>query len=339
VGFSGIMPTPMATTQDFANWVCGELLLPEYLLFVLRSMQHEFEHMTQGSTHQTIYMPDLKKLAIPLPPRAEQEAIVSRIRARIVTIDAAIADHERNIDLLAERRRTLVSSAVTRGIDPKAPMRESGFAAAGTMPAHWQVRRLKSLSPSISVGIVVTPAKYYVDAGVPRLRSFNVKPGLIDTYGLAFISAESNQLHAKSILHAGDLVSVRTGRPGTTAIVPQALEGANCIDILIVRRSPLIDSEFLCLFLNSDAAAEQFSLGSEGAIQQHFNVGTMRNLQVLCPPVAEQRQIVAFVREHAAPIDAAAEKTRRAIELLREYRQSLITAAVTGRLAPESPAS
>lgn len=121
VGFSGIMPRPMATTQDFANWVCGPSLVPEYLLYVLRSMRHEFDRMMQGSTHQTIYMPDLKKLTIPLPPLDEQHAIVAFVRARNAAIDAAAVEARRAIELLHEYRQSLIIAAVTGRIAPEAP--------------------------------------------------------------------------------------------------------------------------------------------------------------------------------------------------------------------------
>ena len=120
VGFSGIMPRPMATTQDFANQVCGSSLIPEYLLYVLRSMQHEFFRTTQGSTHQTIYMPDLKKLAIPLPPLDEQRAIVAHLRARAAALDAAAETARRAIELLREYRQSLVTAAATGRIAPEA---------------------------------------------------------------------------------------------------------------------------------------------------------------------------------------------------------------------------
>ena len=90
VGFSAIMGTPMATTQDFVNWVCGHKVLPEYLLYVFRSMRVEFERLKFGSTHSTIYMPDVAKLSMPLPPVPEQRKIVEAARTRKQKIDALI---------------------------------------------------------------------------------------------------------------------------------------------------------------------------------------------------------------------------------------------------------
>jgi type I restriction enzyme, S subunit len=200
------------------------------------------------------------------------------------------------------------------------------------MPAHWELRRLKTISPEITVGIVVEPSKYYVDEGVPALRSLNVQSGLISTENLVFISAESNDLLSKSRLQAGDLVSVRSGQTGVTAVVPVDLEGCNCIDLIIIRK-PLRDCErYLRWFCAADCARWQFDVGSGGAIQQHFNIGMAMNLVVALPPPTEQRAIADFLACEVAKLEALNENAESAIELLRERRSALITAAVTGQI-------
>src|SRR5205085_1793436 len=115
---------------------------------------------------------------------------------------------------------------------------------------------------------------YYQDSGVPCLRSLNVRESGLSDADLVYISKESNEELSKSMVYAGDLVVVRTGQPGTTAIVNHRFHGANCIDLIIIRKSHQIESDYLAYFLNSDAARFQFSEGSGGAIQQHFNIET-----------------------------------------------------------------
>jgi len=117
VGFSAIMDVDMATTQDFVNWVCGPTLRPEYLLYVFRSMQHEFRRLTMGSTHQTIYMPDVGRFSTPIPPVPEQDQIVASIRRESAKIDALVAKVLNAIDRLKELRTALISAAVTGKID------------------------------------------------------------------------------------------------------------------------------------------------------------------------------------------------------------------------------
>ncbi len=117
VGFSAIMGVDMATTQDFVNWVCGPELRPEYLLYVFRSMEHEFRRLTMGSTHQTIYMPDVGAFATPVPSTTEQGRIVAYVRSETMHIDALTVKVRDAIDRLKELRTALISAAVTGKID------------------------------------------------------------------------------------------------------------------------------------------------------------------------------------------------------------------------------
>jgi type I restriction enzyme S subunit len=117
VGFSAIMPVEMATSQDFADWVPGPRVTSEYLLYTFRSMRREFDRLMMGSTHQTIYMPDIRKLEMPLPPLEEQWAVVDHVRRSTGTIDSLVDKTRRSIDLLREYRTALIAAAVTGQID------------------------------------------------------------------------------------------------------------------------------------------------------------------------------------------------------------------------------
>jgi type I restriction enzyme, S subunit len=117
VGFSGIMPRPMATSQDFWNWICGPKLDPMFLLMLFRAMKPYFNSLMMGSTHKTIYQADAASIQIPLPPLAEQRAIVAHLDEKCGKIDQLKAKAERAIELLRERRSALISAAVTGKID------------------------------------------------------------------------------------------------------------------------------------------------------------------------------------------------------------------------------
>jgi len=117
VGFSGIMPIEMATTQDFVNWVCGPRMSPSYLLYVFRSMNQEFKRLIMGSTHQTIYMPDAASFNTPIPPMGEQLKMVKYIHQKKATLDSLEDLVLLSIDRLREYRTALISAAVTGKID------------------------------------------------------------------------------------------------------------------------------------------------------------------------------------------------------------------------------
>lgn len=287
---------------------------------------------SDGVTRFGIPKSEIGATLFPIPPLPLQRAIADYLDRETARLDALIATKERLLGLLAEKRRALITRAVTRGLDPHAPLRDSGIPWLGEIPAHWQSRRLKFLSPEITVGIVVTPAKYYESSGVPCLRSLSVQEDGLSHSDLVFISEESNLLHAKSRIHAGDLVAVRSGLPGATAVVDGRFDGANCIDLIIIRRSESFDSYFLSHFLNSEPAKMQFLSGSGGAAQQHFNVETAANLVVPLPPFQEQCQVAQYVAAAAAGLNRVRAATERTIALLKERRAALISAAVTGAI-------
>jgi type I restriction enzyme S subunit len=267
-----------------------------------------------------------------LPPELEQRAIAAFLDRETGRIDALVAKKERLIELLQEKRTALITRAVTKGLDPTVPMKDSGVEWHGEIPAHWRLSRLKEVAPAITVGIVVTPAKYYVDEGVPCLRSLNITRGYVDMTDIVFISPWANDLHRKSKIFVGDVLVVRTGKAGTAIVVPPELDGANCIDLLIIRRSSTLDSRFVYYLINSPATSGQVEAHSVGAIQEHYNTGTLAELQVPAVPLAEQRAIAAFLDRETAKLDALVAKVRDAIERLKELRTALISAAVTGKI-------
>ena len=117
IGFSGIMPVPMATSQDYWNWVCGPRVLPEYLLVVFRSMRPEFDRLMMGSTHRTIYETDAASFHIPVPPLAEQRAIATFLDRQTEYIDTLRGKAEAASERLQEYRTALITAAVTGKID------------------------------------------------------------------------------------------------------------------------------------------------------------------------------------------------------------------------------
>ncbi|MBI3411413.1 MAG: restriction endonuclease subunit S [Planctomycetes bacterium] len=304
-----------------------------WLYWMLKGVTQYIEvqaHGIIGMVHIT--RPKLGRIPVPHPPLIEQQAIAAFLDRETARIDALIAKKTRLIDLLQEKRAALISHAVTKGLTPNAPMKDSDVEWFGSLPSHWNIKRLKYIVPGITVGIVVTPAKYYVDEGVPCLRSLNISSSRIITDDIVYISPESNELHRKSKIHAGDIVIVRTGQTGTAAVVSDTLDGANCIDLVIVRRSKRVLSDYLHYFINSRAAARQVEAKTVGSIQGHYNTSTVGDLLVPMPPLLEQDQIVTALNDQCGRLDRLASTVTDGLDRLREYRSTLISAAVTGKI-------
>ena len=307
---------------------------PRFIWFYTQSKiyQQEVELSTLQATIQNVSAERYGEFVVPTFPIEKQIEIATFLDRKTAAIDTLIAKKQRLIELLEEKRAALINQAVTKGLNPDVPMKDSGIPWISEIPEHWKITKLKWLSPFITVGIVITPSKYYVDEGIPCLRSLNIKPGEILSKNLVYISEESNNLLAKSKIFKGDLVCVRTGQPGTTAVVDERFENANCIDLILIRKTKKASSEFLCLQMNSEVCRSQYTVGTSGAIQQHFNVETAQNLILCDPPLGEQADIVTHCRKIIAQYNLLIQKAFVQIEKLQEYRQSLITAAVTGKL-------
>ena len=326
---------------DFHVMRPSSILLGRYSIYQI--LNREFIAIVDGSTFGAkmprVSWEFMANIAMLIPPLPEQRSIATFLDRETTKIDELITEQQRLIDLLKEKRQAVTSHAVTKGLNPDAPMKETAIEWLGEAPEGWEVKSLKNISPEITVGIVVEPSKYYEAVGVPALRSLNVQPGSIKFDNFVFISNESNAVLSKSRLCAGDLVSVRSGQPGTTTIIPPELDGCNCIDLIIIRK-PKIDSEkFLCWYLNSDSAKYQFSEGTGGAIQQHFNVGTAMKLLIPTPPLVEQITIANFLYSETEKYDELIAEAQHAIALLQERRTALISAAVTGKIDVHSSVS
>lgn len=335
-GSSGISPLNGSVSLICTVLEPQERIAPAFVHYLLRSepFQDEFYRYGKGivaDLWSTNYS-EMRNITLAMPPYDEQWCIATFLDRETAKIDALVAEQRRLIELLKEKRQAVISHAVTKGLNPTSPLKPSGIDWLGDVPAHWSVKRLKQVSPQITVGIVVEPSKYYVLQGVPALRSMNVRPGQIVHENMVYLSKEANDLHQKSKIWEGDIVAVRSGQPGTAATVPALLNGANCVDLIIIRKPSTGSERFLCWFLAGDLALRQFSSGSEGAIQQHFNVGTASNLIVTVPPPDEQDEIAAFVDEETLKVDSLITQATYAVELLLERRSALISASVTGQI-------
>ena len=313
----------------------GRRLLPEWLAYsVLSSTGKAYlESESYGGTKVQLSLDDIKSFPLPLPSLEEQRALTKLLDHETAKIDALIAEQQRLIELLQEKRQAVISHAVTKGLNPNAPMKDSGVEWLGEVPEHWEIKALKHITNQVSVGVVVEPSKYYDDEGsVPALRSLNIKDGRVAMADCVYISTDSNEQLSKSRLSAGDIVIVRTGQPGTCAVIPEELDGCNCIDLIFIRRPSTGSSFFLKQYLSSDAARFQYAAGSEGAIQQHFNVKTAAGLIIPWPPEKEQREIADWLQEETSELGRLTADASKSVELLQERRSALISAAVCGQI-------
>jgi type I restriction enzyme, S subunit len=275
----------------------------------------------------------IKAAFVPLPPRDEQHDIATFLDRETAKIDALIAEQEKLLALLAEKRQATISHAVTRGLNPNAPMKDSGVPWLGGVPEHWQVRTISSLSTKITNGFVGPTRDILADEGVRYLQSLHIKGNCIRFDSPYYVHHEWSETHAKSILESGDVLIVQTGDIGQVAVVTDEFAGCNCHALIIVSpERDVVAGEWLSWVLNSDYGFHSLLSIQTGALHPHLNCGNVKNLFMPVPPIDEQHRIIAYLQAKLHGFEKLSDEAERAISLLKERRSALISAAVTGKV-------
>ena len=164
------------------------------------------------------------------------------------------------------------------------------------MPENWKTYKLEDLTTRVTVGFVGSMAQEYVENGVPMLRSQNIKPFTLDYANLKYISPKFHEKISKSSLSEDDVAIVRTGNPGTACVIPEGIPELNCSDLVIATPDKSkIDPHFLCFYFNS-IAGNYINSELVGAVQQHFNVGSAKKMEIKLPKIEEQHKIVSILK-------------------------------------------
>ncbi len=288
----------------------------------------ELTKASHGSTMQHITRKELDRFRAPFPISKFEQTKIAEILSKV---DQAIEQTEA---LIAKKQRIktgLMQDLLTRGIDEHGNLRseethEFKDSPLGRIPVEWEVKPCAALCREIVVGIVIRPAQYYRPEGIPVLRSANVRENTIFCDDLVFISKTDNEMLSKSRLREGDLVTVRTGYPGTTSVIPRELDGSNCVDLVISRpKNEVIRSNFLSIWVNSDNGKRQVLEGQGGLAQQHFNVGEMRTLLVKVPDISEQEKIERILILQSSVLEDLTRTLQKLFSLKTALMQDLLT--------------
>lgn len=180
---------------------------------------------------------------------------------------------------------------------------------AGIIPDDWEVKKLHILSEKVTVGIASAATHAYRDRGVIMFRNQNIKAGFLDDRDILYISPEYEKLYRGKRLKAGDLLTARTGYPGTTCIVPEKYEGSQSFTTLITRPKPeAIRSEFLSYYINSEKGQSFFEANQIGGGQKNVNAGTLKLMPIPIPPTKEEQTAIATALSDADALISSLEK-------------------------------
>ncbi|MDZ7788909.1 MAG: restriction endonuclease subunit S [Xanthomonadales bacterium] len=268
-----------------------------------------------------------------VPTVTEQRSIAAFLDHETARIDRLIEKQERLIEILKEKRQAVISHAVTKGLNPDAPMKDSGVEWLGEVPGHWTVRLLSTLSTKITNGYVGPTRDVLVDEpGVRYLQSLHIKNNEIRFDKPYYVPRAWSLTKSKSILEEGDALIVQTGDIGQVATVPKEFSGANCHALIIVSPVPSLSGFFLGWLLTSTYGFHSLKAIQTGALHPHLNCDYVKTLKIPLPPLWEQEQIVKAVAGQSAKVDSAISAALWMIAILKERRSALISAAVTGKI-------
>ena len=317
---------------------------PRYLDYMLRSDQATlyFKAFSSGvvDSRLRLYPDTFGSLFCALPQEPEQVAIADFLDRETAKIDALIAEQEKLLVLLAEKRQAAVSHAVTRGLNPNAPMKDSGIPWLGEVPVHWEILPIKRVTLSIEQGWSPQCESYPIESseewGVLKVGCVN---------GGVFTATENKKLPkdlepiGAYTLKQGDLLVSRANTRelvGSAAVVPEDHRNLLLCDKLYRLRvhNTSCDPWFVSAFLGTSRARSQIEIEATGTSSSMLNIGqfVILELPIGLPPIEEQRRIVHFVADEAGRLDRLRREAERAIDLLRERRSTLIAAAVTGKI-------
>jgi len=289
-----------------------------------------------GVTRFGLRQESIASLQLILPPPAQQRAIADFLDRETSRIDTLIAKRQRIIGLLDEKRSALITQAVTKGLDPTAPMRDTGIEWIGEIPEGWKATRLKNiLQASITDGPHTTPI--FEDEGVPFLSVDGIQDGELIFDQCRYITEQEHKVfRTKTLPRRDDILMGKAASTGKIARVKVDFEFSIWSPLALIRLNTAMSSPtYVEYTLKSSTLQAQIDVLCTSNTQKNISMDDIPKLMLAFPPLAEQRAIADFLDRETSRIDQLKSLNQRQIELLKEKRQALITAAVTGKI-PEA---
>ena len=335
IGKAGIIGVSAATNQQItAASFQGSA---KYFYYATCAARTEIETSATGNVLKILNTERLGRIGFPDPPDYEQSAIAAFLDRETGKIDALIAEQEKLLILLAEKRQATISHAVTRGLNPDAPMKDSGVPWLGEVPSHWTVTRCGRYLSVLSGFAFPSMGFDHTGNGVRLLRGVNVGVSSLRWDDVVFWQRAAGDGLESYELRGGDVV-IGMDRPLISAGMRVAKVCKDDLPCLLLQRvaslrtSAELKADFLMLYLSTDMFVAHFSPDTTGVSVPHISPDQIGSFVIAIPSIEEQQQILSRIEIELASLDRLAAEAERGVALLKERRSALIAAAVTGKI-------
>lgn len=336
IGSLAIAAKEMCTNQGCKALVPSKKAKTEYFAHLLSISSTELNIRGKGTTFLELSGDELGAFRLPTPSLAEQTQIAAFLDRETEKIDGLVAEQQRLMALLKEKRQAVISHAVTQGLNPLAPMKSSGVEWLGNIPEGWNILNLGLLIETSELGGNYESSES--ENGIPQIKMGNLDRGFIKTHKIEYLP-EDTEYNKSYILKYGDfLFNTRNSLylVGKVAVwkaeLPNAIYNSNILRISF-KKQKIDSTEFMSYFFNSDLGLSQLRMMAKGTTSvAAIYYKDLITLRIVLPPISVQHLIVEYLNEACAKLDTLITETQHAITLLQERRTALISAAVTGQI-------
>jgi type I restriction enzyme S subunit len=335
IGRLGILGVDATTNQACCVMTKSNMVNNKYLYYWLQAFREDIIKLSSGGGQPNINQEKVASLKISSPAWSDQATIVCFLDYETAKIDNLIEKQQQLIELLKEKRQAVISHAVTKGLNTDVEMKDSGVEWLGEVPEHWRIKRCKHLFNFVTSGSRGW-AGYYADEGSLFFRIANLTRDTINPKlaSIQYVTPPKGSEGERSQIKENDLLISITADLGSVCTADKSIIGGYVSQhVSLCRPNELVtSSRWLAYFVLSDTAKEQLQGAGYGGTKVQLSLEDIRDLYVAYPPKKEQVKIAYYIDKQFSDLDYLDHSAQKLVELLKERRTALISAAVTGKI-------
>ncbi|WP_342571564.1 restriction endonuclease subunit S [Paenibacillus sp. FSL R5-0749] len=335
-GRKGTIGKPLYVEGDF--WTVDTMYYteiysgnsPRYFYYLLEVFP--WNQIVTQTALPSIVGSEVENYELNIPSEETQKIVAKYLECKCVEIEALLKHKENLITLLEQQRLSIITEAVTKGLNPNVKMKDSGVEWIGEIPEQWKETKLKFVIRNL-IDAEHKTAPYELDGDYLVARTTNIKKGKLILDDAKYTNyAGYMEWTERGVPKEGDVLLTREAPAGEACVVPQ--EPVLCLGqrVVLLKLAQQLNSHFLVLSIYGGMAETYIKLLSQGSTVSHFNMADIKNIPLLLPTIEEQEEIVHYINSKIDQFDKLIEKIQTQIKQLVEYRQSLIYEAVTGKI-------